>query len=348
MNDPVEQPSAPHKDSLIERIIEWSARNKFMVFMLVGALARRRHLLPAQHAAGRHPRPVGRAGDRLHANGKAAARTWSKTRSPIPSSPSSSARRKVRVVRGYSFFGYSFVYVIFKDGTDIYWARSRVLEYMQGLTGNLPPGVTPTLGPDATGVGWGFQYALVDRSGKNDLARPALLPGLASALLDSERRRRRRSGHLRRLRETVSGGDRSQQAAGLQRPHQPHRLRHPQRQQRRRRTRARTERHHLPRSRQRLHPSRSTTCAWWWWAPMPGATPVLLAGRGPATSPSARRCGAARATSTAKAKPSAASSWCASARTCCRSLTASRPSWRRSNPRCRRAWRSSPPTTAPI
>jgi Cu(I)/Ag(I) efflux system membrane protein CusA/SilA len=77
---------------------------------------------------------------------------------------------KVKVVRGYSFFGYSFVYAIFEDGTDIYWARSRVLEYMQGLTGNLPPGVTPTLGPDATGVGWGFQYALVDKSGKHDLA----------------------------------------------------------------------------------------------------------------------------------------------------------------------------------
>ena len=78
---------------------------------------------------------------------------------------------KVRVVRGYSFFGYSFVYVVFEDGTDIYWARSRVLEYMQGLAGNLPPGVTPTLGPDATGVGWGFQYALVDRTGRNDLGQ---------------------------------------------------------------------------------------------------------------------------------------------------------------------------------
>lgn len=76
----------------------------------------------------------------------------------------------VKVVRGYSFFGYSFVYVIFQDGTDIYWARSRVLEYMQGLGGSLPTEVTPTLGPDATGVGWGFQYALVDRSGKHDMA----------------------------------------------------------------------------------------------------------------------------------------------------------------------------------
>jgi Cu(I)/Ag(I) efflux system membrane protein CusA/SilA len=76
----------------------------------------------------------------------------------------------VKVVRGFSFFGVSFVYVIFEDGTDLYWARTRVLEYMQGVTAKLPSGVTPTLGPDATGVGWGFTYALVDTSGKYDLA----------------------------------------------------------------------------------------------------------------------------------------------------------------------------------
>jgi Cu(I)/Ag(I) efflux system membrane protein CusA/SilA len=65
-----------------------------------------------------------------------------------------------KVVRGYSFFGFSFVYVIFEDGTDLYWARSRVLEYLNGLTGQLPTGVTPQLGPDATGVGWAFMYVL--------------------------------------------------------------------------------------------------------------------------------------------------------------------------------------------
>jgi len=78
---------------------------------------------------------------------------------------------KVKVVRGFSFFGVSFVYVIFEDGSDLYWARSRVLEYMQGVQGKLPPGVTPILGPDATGVGWGFEYALVDDSGRHDLAQ---------------------------------------------------------------------------------------------------------------------------------------------------------------------------------
>ncbi|MDP1666679.1 MAG: CusA/CzcA family heavy metal efflux RND transporter [Methylobacter sp.] len=76
-----------------------------------------------------------------------------------------------KVVRGYSFFGLSFVYVIFEDGTDMYWARSRVLEYLNYVKGRLPQGVTPTLGPDATGVGWIYEYALVDKSGKHDLAQ---------------------------------------------------------------------------------------------------------------------------------------------------------------------------------
>lgn len=75
-----------------------------------------------------------------------------------------------KVVRGYSFFGISFVYLIFADGTDIYWARSRVLESLNQVGGRLPSGVTPTLGPDATGVGWVYEYALVDRSGQHDLA----------------------------------------------------------------------------------------------------------------------------------------------------------------------------------
>ncbi|GMQ92075.1 MAG: CusA/CzcA family heavy metal efflux RND transporter [Gammaproteobacteria bacterium] len=76
-----------------------------------------------------------------------------------------------KVVRGYSFFGLSFVYIIFEDGTDMYWARSRVLEYLNYVSGRLPRGVTPSLGPDATGVGWVYEYALVDKSGKHDLAQ---------------------------------------------------------------------------------------------------------------------------------------------------------------------------------
>ncbi|MHB1845429.1 MAG: efflux RND transporter permease subunit [Deltaproteobacteria bacterium] len=75
----------------------------------------------------------------------------------------------VKYVRGDSYFGLSFVNVIFDDGTDIYWARSRVLEYLNSVAAKLPRGVTPTLGPDATGVGWVFEYALVDESGRHDL-----------------------------------------------------------------------------------------------------------------------------------------------------------------------------------
>jgi Cu(I)/Ag(I) efflux system membrane protein CusA/SilA len=77
---------------------------------------------------------------------------------------------RVRTVRGFTDFGISYVYVIFEDGTDIYWARSRVVEYLQGIRGRLPEGSNPTIGPDATGVGWVFQYALVDDTGRRNLA----------------------------------------------------------------------------------------------------------------------------------------------------------------------------------
>ncbi len=76
-----------------------------------------------------------------------------------------------QVVRGYSFFGDSYVYVIFEDGTDIYWARSRVLEYLNQAISDLPEGINPRLGPDATGVGWIYNYALIDRTGRQDLAQ---------------------------------------------------------------------------------------------------------------------------------------------------------------------------------
>jgi copper/silver efflux system protein len=76
-----------------------------------------------------------------------------------------------KVVRGYSFFGDSYVYVLFDDSTDLYWARSRVLEYLSQVRDRLPAGVSPSLGPDATGLGWIYEYALVDRSGKHDLGQ---------------------------------------------------------------------------------------------------------------------------------------------------------------------------------
>ena len=76
---------------------------------------------------------------------------------------------RVKLVRGFTMFGMSFVYVIFQDGTDLYWARSRVVEYLAKIQNKLPPGVTPQIGPDATSIGWVYQYALVDESGMHNL-----------------------------------------------------------------------------------------------------------------------------------------------------------------------------------
>ncbi|HBC86965.1 MAG TPA: CusA/CzcA family heavy metal efflux RND transporter [Lentisphaeria bacterium] len=161
--------SSETRDSFIERVIEWSARNKFMVFMLVGALT-------IGGIFCMRNTPLDAIPDLTDV--QVIVFTQWEGRSPnlvedqitYPIVTKLISAPNVKTVRGYSFFGYSFVYVIFKDGTDLYWARSRVLEYMQGLADSLPPGITPTLGPDATGVGWGFQYALVDKSGKHDLA----------------------------------------------------------------------------------------------------------------------------------------------------------------------------------
>src|SRR2546428_8547576 len=77
---------------------------------------------------------------------------------------------RLKSVRGFTDFGISYVYVIFEDRTDMYWARSRVVEYLQGIRGQLPEGVNPTICPDATGVGWVFEYALVDETGQHSLA----------------------------------------------------------------------------------------------------------------------------------------------------------------------------------
>jgi Cu(I)/Ag(I) efflux system membrane protein CusA/SilA len=153
---------------MITRIIDFSVRNKFIVLLLVGAAA--------------------------------VAGAWSMKRVPLDAIPDLSDTQviiyskwdrspdvveaqvtypivtamlgapHVRAVRGYSDFGYSFVYVIFEDGTDIYWARTRTLEYLSGVLGRLPQDAKTELGPDATGLGWVFQYALVDKSGQHSLA----------------------------------------------------------------------------------------------------------------------------------------------------------------------------------
>ncbi len=115
---------------------------------------------------------------------------------------------KSKVVRGFSFFGVSFVYVIFEDGTDIYWARSRVLGISSTpRRSRLPAGVTPTIGPDATGVGWVYQYAVMSK--ELNLADTRTHPGLESAVRARQGRRRRRGGQRRRLRQAVQRRRRS-------------------------------------------------------------------------------------------------------------------------------------------
>ncbi len=156
--------------SFIERIIEASARNKFLVFIFtIFAVATGIYALI--HT------PLDAIPDLSDA--QVIVYTEWEGRSPdlvedqvtYPISTSFIAAPKVKFVRGESMFGKSFVYVIFQDGTDIYWARSRVIEYLNSIRGTLPEGVNPIIGPDATGIGWVYEYALVDDSGKLDLAQ---------------------------------------------------------------------------------------------------------------------------------------------------------------------------------
>lgn len=155
---------------MIEKIIEKSAQNKFLVFLMV-------LFLGAWGIWALRSTPLDAIPD-LSDVQVIVYTTWMGRNPSIvedqvtyPIASTMLAAPKVKFVRGFSDFGYSYVYIIFEDGTDIYWARSRVLEYLNQVSGRLPQGVTPVLGSDATGVGWVFQYALVDESGKYDLAQ---------------------------------------------------------------------------------------------------------------------------------------------------------------------------------
>ncbi len=155
---------------MIAAIIRWSVNNR--VFVIIGAVA----LLAAGVVAMRST-PVDALPDlsdvqviiRTSDPGQAPRLVEDQVTYPLASAMLSVPGAKV--VRGYSFFGDSFVYVLFKDGTDLYWARSRVLEYLSQVQSRLPEGVRPALGPDATGVGWIYEYALVDRTGRHDLSQ---------------------------------------------------------------------------------------------------------------------------------------------------------------------------------
>src|ERR1041385_7922105 len=159
----------PKRETFTERIIEASARNKFLVFVFT-------IFAVAAGFYGLMHTPLDAIPDLSDV--QVIIYTEWEGRSPdlvedqitYPIITSMLGAPRIKSVRGQSFLGVSFVYVIFEDGTDIYWARSRVVEYMQGITGKLPESVSPRLGPDATGVGWVFQYALVDESGQHDLS----------------------------------------------------------------------------------------------------------------------------------------------------------------------------------
>ena len=155
---------------MIEKLIAFSARNAFIVILLmVGIVGAGTWALRST--------PIDAIPDLsdvqviITANWEGRSPTLIEDQVTYPIVTALISAPNVKVVRGFSYFDVSFVYVIFQDGTDLYWARSRVLEYLNGLQGRLPAGVTPVLGPDATGVGWGFEYALVDRTGKTDLSR---------------------------------------------------------------------------------------------------------------------------------------------------------------------------------
>ena len=154
---------------MVERIIELSVRHKWVVFGVVLMLALWAAGFRAQDAARRAAGPLRPAGHRLHRVDGTQPRSG---RGPDHLSARARAAEHAgrRTVRGYSMFGMSFTYALFGEGTDIYWARTRVLEQLGRVQQLLPPGVSPTLGPDASGVGWVYQYVLKDSTGRMDLA----------------------------------------------------------------------------------------------------------------------------------------------------------------------------------
>jgi Cu(I)/Ag(I) efflux system membrane protein CusA/SilA len=154
---------------MIARIIEFSARNALIVLMLLVAIISG-GLWAVYHT------PLDALPD-LSDVQVIVATDW-EDRSPsivedqitYPIVTQLLSTSRVKAVRASSFYGQSLVYIIFEDGADLYWARSRVLEYLSGMAGKLPVGVSPRLGPDATGVGWGLEYVLIDKTGKHSLA----------------------------------------------------------------------------------------------------------------------------------------------------------------------------------
>jgi Cu(I)/Ag(I) efflux system membrane protein CusA/SilA len=155
---------------MLARLIEGSARNPILVILLVLLLAAWGLWAGFQVPLDAIP-DLSDVQVTIYTEWEGRSPTLIEDQITYPIVTSLLAGPRVKRVRGVSEYGVSYVYVIFEDRTDLYWARSRVLEYLQKLTGKLPAGATPTLGPDATGVGWVYQYALVDESGAHDLAQ---------------------------------------------------------------------------------------------------------------------------------------------------------------------------------
>ena len=153
---------------MIDRIIEYCATHKFMVFVFVGGLVMA-GLWAIQNV------PLDAIPDLSDTQVVVYSR-WDRSPDIVedqvtyPIIASMLGAPKVKAIRGFSDFGYSYVYIIFEDGTDIYWARSRTLEYLSNILPRLPQDVKVELGRDATPVGWVFQYALVDTTGRHNLA----------------------------------------------------------------------------------------------------------------------------------------------------------------------------------
>jgi Cu(I)/Ag(I) efflux system membrane protein CusA/SilA len=155
---------------MINRVIDWSANNPFLIALLVG-FSVMWGVWAVQEV------PLDAIPDLsdvqviVYTEWPGRSPTLIEDQVTYPIVASLIAAPRVKYVRGLSDFGFSYVYIVFADGTDLYWARSRVLEYLSKIQGRLPSGVNPALGPDATGVGWVYEYALVDTTGRYDLAQ---------------------------------------------------------------------------------------------------------------------------------------------------------------------------------
>jgi len=154
---------------MVSRVIEWCARNRFLVFtgvlfLLLAGIWSLRHIpldaLP----------DISDVQVIVHTPWQGRPPNLIEDQVTYPIVTTLLAAPQVKAVRAQTMFGDSYVFVVFQDGTDLYWARSRVLEYIQALGGRLPQGATPMLGSDATGVGWVFEYVLVDHTHQHSLA----------------------------------------------------------------------------------------------------------------------------------------------------------------------------------